>query len=141
VTIRKITILAVFAALACISYASGASAEPVPTKYTWAEPSTGSKPVEYLVEMRFRPKDAQDFGLWGQMGETAERFFILSLEPDHFYQVRVRARDAAGILGPYSVPSEPWLVPDDAGGEVETSNLGPLPIGGDKPVGPEPVDK
>lgn len=126
---RKISNLAVLMVLACITVAPAASSEPVSAKYTWLEPSTGTTPVQYLVEMRFRHQDDADFGLWGQMGETREQFFILFFEPGYCYQIRVRAQDAAGLLGPYSTPSVESCQPviEDTGGGLD--ELPPLPPG------------
>ena len=126
---RKIAILVAIAALACISMVPMSLAETVPVKYSWTKPTTGSEPVDYVVEMRWRSKDSDQWTLWGQMGSTGDLFFALDLEIERCYQIRVRARDAAGSFGPYSVPSVEYCVPGGGESGESQDNLGPLTPG------------
>jgi hypothetical protein len=130
-TMRKITLGGALALLVCFSFVPMAFAEVIPTKYSWTKPTTGSEPVRYVVEMRWRLKDAdpEDWSIWGEMGDTAELSFILPFETGRCHEVRVRAQDAAGLFGPYSIPSEEYCPPEVEDSGENQDNLGPLPPG------------
>ena len=125
------------AVLAFILLSSMALADTAPVKYSWTAPVNGSDAVRYRVEMRFGENQEGPFGPWGEMGAPTETNFIFTFTKGFWYQVRVRAQDQQGLLGPYSPASTPYRVPADP--EEETGEqLDPLPpesIEGPVPVG------
>jgi len=122
------------AALAAISIAlllaGNALAETEQVPYAWTEPTAGTAPVGYRVEIRFRSDaEGSTYGPWGEMVRTGEATTVLDFERGNFYQVRVRAEDAAGRLGPYSEASVEYLSAQPGGSGGNQANLPPLPPG------------
>lgn len=99
------TVLAWIIMLQVVFSASGALALVGYVTYRWTEPDEGTEAVKYLVEIRFSENREIPFGDWFQVDEVPGLEAEILMDLEKCYEVRVRAVDAEGVKGPYSLPS------------------------------------
>ena len=86
--------------------ATGAQAQTtMEARYTWTVPEGGSAVVHYVVQHRV------DGGDWVQVGTSPTNTYVMSLAVGQSHEIRVAGVDAEDRMGPFSVPSDPY-VPD-----------------------------
>ena len=90
--------------LVVLMLASVSFAQTVGVRATWEAPTEGSPVVQYILEL------SQDGGPYVVYGSTEQTSMDLTLDNLSTYTARVAGQDALGRQGPWSLPSEPYLV-------------------------------
>jgi len=123
VNIRKLAFLSLVALLISIFFVPMAFGQEstVRVRATWGppEPDKGSDPVMYHLEIRFRVSKDAPLGFWGEIAAPTDTTHVLVFEKGMCYEVRVRAEDAAGSLGPFSVVSEEFCIASEETEETD----------------------
>lgn len=101
----RIILAAAFVAFLGLLAPGSAPAAVRSVVYEWTAPTEGTEAVGYEVEIRFAENRGAPFSEWFEIEEVAEPRAEFLMDMKKCYEVRVRAVDADGRRGPYSVPS------------------------------------
>lgn len=103
-SITKAALIGVFT-LIVLSGGQALAQTEMEASYTWTVPEGGSTVVHYVVQHSVNGGD------WVQVGTTPTNTYTMNLSVGDSHQVRVAGVDDQDRMGPFSVPSDPY-VPD-----------------------------
>ena len=101
-SITKAALIGLFSLMVLTGSQAMAQTE-MESSYTWTVPEGGSTVVHYVVQHRV------DNGEWTQIATTPTNTYTLNLSVAHAHEIRVAGVDAENRVGPFSVPSDPYI--------------------------------